>query len=82
MAVTNIFQRRQRSIAADTPIQLTFIRNDSVPIQLAQCRVSELAIADAKIFIHIFQIKYTDAILSYGTRKLLWFEITEMLIAV
>ena len=31
---------------------------------------------------YIFQIKYTDAILStYSTRKLLWFEITKMLIA-
>jgi len=29
-----------------------------------------------------FQIKYTEAILSNSTRKLLWFEITEMLIAV
>jgi len=31
---------------------------------------------------NIFQIKYTEAILSNSTRKLLWFEITEMLIAV
>ena len=30
---------------------------------------------------YIFQIKYTDAILSISTRKLLWFEITKMLIA-
>ena len=29
-----------------------------------------------------FQIKYTESILSNSTRKLLWFEITEMLIAV
>jgi len=29
-----------------------------------------------------FQIKYTDAILSNSTRKLLWSEITGMLIAV
>ena len=29
-----------------------------------------------------FQIKYTDAILSHSTRKLLWSEITGMLIAV
>jgi len=29
-----------------------------------------------------FQIKYTEAILSYSTRKLLWFEITKRLIAV
>jgi len=31
---------------------------------------------------YIFQIKYTEAILSNITRKLLWFEITKMLIAV
>jgi len=30
----------------------------------------------------IFQIKYTDAILSNSTQKLLWFEISKMLIAV
>jgi len=31
---------------------------------------------------YICQIKYTEAILSNSTRKLLWFEITKMLIAV
>jgi len=31
---------------------------------------------------HIFQTKYTEAILSNSTRKTLWFEITRMLIAV
>ena len=31
---------------------------------------------------HTFQIKYTEAILSKSTRKLLWFEVTKMLIAV
>jgi len=31
---------------------------------------------------YIFQIKYTEAILSSSTRKLSWFEITGMLIAV
>jgi len=31
---------------------------------------------------HIFQIKYTEAILSNNNRKLLWFEITKMLLAV
>jgi len=30
----------------------------------------------------MFQIKYTEAILSTSTRKLSWFEITQMLIAV
>jgi len=31
---------------------------------------------------YIFQIKYTEATLSNSSRKLLWFEITKMLIAV
>jgi len=31
---------------------------------------------------YIFPIKYTEAILSDSTRKLLWFEITKMWIAV
>jgi len=31
---------------------------------------------------YIFHIKYAEAILSNGTRKLLWFEITKMLIEV
>jgi len=58
------------------------IGNKSVPIQLAQCRFPGLAISNAKILISIFQIKYTEAILSISTRKLLWFEITKLLIAV
>jgi len=31
---------------------------------------------------YIFQIRHTEAILSNSTQKLLWFEITKMLIAV
>jgi len=31
---------------------------------------------------YIFQIKYTEAVLSNSTRKLLWYDITKMLIAV
>jgi len=31
---------------------------------------------------YIFQLKYTEAVLSNITRKLSWFEITKMLIAV
>jgi len=31
---------------------------------------------------YIFQMKYTEAILSNSTRKLLWFEITKMLMSV
>ena len=33
-------------------------------------------------YIFFFQIKYTEAILSNGTRELLWFEIIKILIAV
>jgi len=35
-----------------------------------------------KKYKYIFQLKYTEAISSSSTRKLLWFEITEVLIAV
>jgi len=57
------------------------IGSESVPIQLAQCWFPGPATSNAKILIN-FQIKYTEAILSNSTRKLLWFEITKMLIAV
>jgi len=48
---------------------------------LAQCWFPGLAISNAKILVY-FQIKYTEAALSNSTRKVLWFEITKMLIAV
>jgi len=50
-----------------------WIGNESVPIQLAQCWFPGLAISNAKIHIY-FSNKYTEAILSNNTRKLLWFE--------
>jgi len=50
-----------------------------VPIQLAQSSFPGLAISNAD---RHFQIKYTEAILSNSTGKLLWFEITKMLIAI
>jgi len=40
-----------------------------------------LASSNAKIQIYIFQMKYTEATVSNSTRKLLWFEITKMPIA-
>ena len=52
-----------------------------MPIQLAQCWFPGLAISRAK-YRYICQIKYTEAILLNSTRKLLWFEISKMLIAV
>jgi len=63
---------------------LGFVWNESVQIQLAQCWFPGLAISSAKIWIYlnIFQTKYTETILSNSPRKLLWLEITKMLIAV
>jgi len=56
--------------------------NECEPIQLAQCRFPGMAISSAKILIlYVFYILYTEAILLNSTRKLLWFEITKMLIA-
>ena len=58
------------------------VGNESVPIQLAQCWFPGLAISNAKLLIYFSKIKYTEAILSNSTRKQLWLEVTEMLIAV
>jgi len=55
--------------------------NESVPIQLAQCWFPELAILNAKLKIY-FSNKIYGSNLSNSTRKLLLFEITEMLTAV
>jgi len=66
-------------LAAATTNKVNYIQNKSAPIQLAQCWFPGLAISIAKILI-FFQIKYTEAVLSNSTRKLLWFEITKMLI--
>jgi len=61
--------------------QMILNRKRIAPIQLAQCWFPGLAISNAKNK-HDFQIKYTEAVSSNNTRKLLWFEITIMLIAV
>ena len=61
---------------------IILIWNESVPIQLARCWFHRPAISNAKIK-YIFQTKYTkctEAILSNNTLKLIWFEITKMLI--
>jgi len=57
------------------------IGNESVPIQLAQCWFPGWPFQTLKCK-YMFQTKCTKAILSNSTRKLLWFEITNMLIAV
>jgi len=56
-------------------VQTGLIGNESLPIQLWQRWFPGLAISNAKIY--IFQIKYTKAILSNSTRKLLWLEINQ-----
>jgi len=54
--------------------------NESVPIQLAQCWFPRpFPILQYK---YIFQMNYTEAILSNSTGKLLWFEVTKVLMAV
>ena len=55
--------------------------NESMLIQFAQCRFPQMAMSNAEILIH-FSKKYREAISSNSTWKLLWFEITKMLIAV
>ena len=62
--------------------QMPTIGNKSVPIQLAQCRFPVGWPFSMLNYKYIFQIIYTEAILSNSTRKLLWFEITKMLIAI
>jgi len=54
-------------------------RNESVPIQLAQCWLPVLAISNAKIS---FSNKIYGSNFNEPTRELSWFEITKMLIAV
>jgi len=52
------------------------IGNESVLIQMSQCWPFPIL-----KYKYISQIKYTEEILSHSTWKLLWFEITKMLIA-
>jgi len=82
-----IIRRRSDSGVARQTQSLSYLRekvaiyigNKSVPIQLAQCLGWPFPMLKYK---YIFQIKYMEGILSNSTRKLLWFEITKMLIAV
>jgi len=69
-----------KSTERDTVLQ-RLIGNESVPIQLAQCRCPGWPFPMLK-YKQIFKVKYTEATLSNSTGKLLWFEITKMLIAV
>jgi len=55
------------------------IGNESVPIQLAQCWFPGLAISSAKMYIYFhFSIQFYQTALE----KLLWFEISKILIVV
>jgi len=58
------------------------IGTESVPIQLAQCWFPGLAIFNAENKLFFFQIKCIEAFLLINTRKLLWFKISKMLMAV
>ena len=60
-----------------TDFNSAYNKNESVPIQLAQCRFRGLAISSAKILIYFFPMKNAEAILSNSTRKLLWFEFSK-----
>ena len=73
-------RRTAPKLPSSNPQLRRFICNESVPIQLAQCRFPGLALSSAQMLICIFQIKYTEAILSNSTRKVLWSEINKMLI--
>jgi len=55
--------------------------NESAPIQLAQCRFPGLAISSANLLEYFFSNETYGSNFVNGTRKLLWFEITDMLIA-
>jgi len=57
----------QFHLVQNSPVLI--LGNESVPIQLAQCRFAGLAISSAEIYFkNIFEVKYTEAILSdsYG----------------
>ena len=57
------------------------IGTEGAPIQLAQCWFPGLAISNAKMLIYFSNEIYGSNFIKQ-TRKLLWFEITKMLIAV
>ena len=62
-----------------------FNGNESVPIQLAQCRFPGLAISNAKILIGLYfsrKINGRNHFHQTALENLLWFEITKMLLAV
>jgi len=74
------------SLKIYTAIENAAVGNESAPKQLAQCWFRAWApwpFPKLK-YKYILQIKYTKAILSKSTGKLLglWFEITKMVIAV
>jgi len=60
---------------------ITTIGNGSVPIQLAQCWFRGLAISSGRILIYLSNKIYGSNVAN-STRKVLWFEMTKMLIAV
>jgi len=55
----------------DHDIEGCKMEGQRAPIQQAQCRFPGLAVSNAKLLIYIFQIKYTQAILSNNTPNML-----------
>ena len=52
------------------------------PIDFHRRPYNTLALPCERVIKYSFQIKHTEEILSISTRKLVWFEVTKMLIAV
>ena len=50
----------------------TAIRNESAPIQLAQCRLLAMAISNAKILIYFFIIRRSDFIKQHSETVMVW----------
>jgi len=61
---------------------ILLIENKSALIQLAQCRFPGLTISNAKILIYFSNKICRSNFIKQHSEKLLWFEITKMLIAV
>ena len=75
---------RKRTTASDEiHAQMAHIWNETVPIQLAQCRwFPGLASSSGKILIYFSNKIYGSNFVKQHSETVLWFEITKMLIAV
>ena len=75
----NISCKLAQSLMLFPMVLVEVIANKSAPIQLAQCQFPGWPFPMLK-YKYISQIKYTEAVWSNSTQKLLWFEICKMLI--